>query len=822
MGKPPDDKLLATVRKGLKQAFPPVMAQLLRELVKPHPDFSDIAQVIGMDPVMSASILNLVNSPFYGLTQSVTSIERAAVVLGTKEILKIALSVSYMKQRPGGHAQKSEGSFDNWRLIVWSAIAAELIAERICPDQTDLAYLCTLLKDLSLLLVNHTEPKTLMVSESAPMVCLAEGQLDAERQKWGITHAELTIMALEQWGIPDLGCGCIADHHDMENLESHPALTQAVILATQSAELTGGCDRDPLLFVQFDMALQQRMGMDDEEIKEFRSICVQKFRSLLSILDLEEAEPDQRMYEHSVQSMQRFHFQSMEVNSVTGGLPGVARTVARHLSWNFDLHEWQLSLRAPVSDAWALFEPGEKEVVAQAETAELDSDLHWRYKKHRLLLIASGEKWGELRIRSGASDQEGLTELSLYVRFLSRAFEQYCMRQAVIESKAQTLDVLPVGVAQLDAEGRILELNASLFKLLNTAKRPKGCDMFECMDMPLVRDEWDKFLGDPEKTSFAKVICHPKTGKDTHCLFLSAHKEGDTILFLTEDLKEISELEAQALRHSEFMERLVGSMQDLVLTIDAKGTITFASPSHRKHLLGRNLFTLSRLPRADQNGWGAERLATQKAPLEISLQAKNGQMRPMECIFTRLGGTATEAPSYLMVGRDLSKVRRLEDKIKRQAVYDGLTELFNHYQFHALLEREIRRSRRTGHPVGLVFIDLDGFKAVNDTQGHQAGDKVLRKVAAALREQVRQGTDFPCRYGGDEFAVIAAESSAAGLHSLAERIKASVDSSLLGLVRLSMGIALQKPGESPGSLLKRADNASYIVKGKGGDGIAEG
>lgn len=815
-------KLFSSIREGLEQAFPPVMAQLLKELVKPAPDFADIAQVIGMDPMMSAAVLNLVNSPFYGLSQHVRSLERAAVVLGTKEILKIALSVSYLRQDPD--RDQSSASFANWRLIVWAAIAAELIAERICPDQTDLAYLCTLLKDLSLLLLARVSPEMLVDSGNGPLVCLAPGQMETESRNWGRTHPALTLLALEEWGIPELGCGCIAHHHDMEGLEDHPALTQAVILATHWSELTGGCDRDPLLFMQFDLILRKRLDLTPEDFEELRLTCVQKFRSMLAILDLDEAEPDQRLYEHSVQTMQRFHFQTADILSASGGVVSVARCVARHLAWNFEVGDWQLALRSPISESWALFASGDDVPSEALATAETDAELPWKFKKYRLMLLASGEKWGELRLAPGLPEQD-VHQVALYVRFLSRAYEQYCMRQAVLESKARTLDQLPVGVARLDGAGRILELNTALFQLLNAPESPRGRDVLDCMaalgDLG-AEDEWRGFLADRCKLGFTKIACAPAAGRVHRCLFISAHKAPAPggILFMAEDLSEVSALELQAFEHSEFLESLVGSMQELVLTVAPDGTVTYAPPGQRERLLGENLFRLTRPTKSSAASWAPGRLQATETPLEVAFMQPDGSYAPMECVITPLRGRR-ESASFLLVGRDLGKVRRLEEKIKRQAVYDGLTNLFNHHQFHALLEREVRRAQRTGHPMGLIFIDLDEFKQVNDTEGHQAGDAVLRKVAAALREQVRQGTDFPCRYGGDEFALIAAETGPAGLESLASRVKAAADASLLGRIRMSIGLAMLKQGEGAQSLLKRADNACYEAKRGGGDTIAK-
>jgi diguanylate cyclase (GGDEF)-like protein len=188
-------------------------------------------------------------------------------------------------------------------------------------------------------------------------------------------------------------------------------------------------------------------------------------------------------------------------------------------------------------------------------------------------------------------------------------------------------------------------------------------------------------------------------------------------------------------------------------------------------------------------------------------------------VISLLVGTADEQATYLVVGRDLTDIRRLEEKLRRQAVRDGLTGLFNHYQFHSLLEREAQRFGRTGRPLGLLFFDLDGFKAINDTHGHQAGDDVLKGVAQILRHTVRRGTDYPCRYGGDEFAVIVTETSEEGMRTLAQRIHEAVNTRFKGAVGLSMGAALLGEDERPADLLRRADQGTYAAKAVGGNRI---
>ncbi|MBU1003854.1 MAG: HDOD domain-containing protein [Proteobacteria bacterium] len=822
--------ILRSVKKGLEQAFPPVMAQLLRELVKPNPDFADIAKVIGMDPVMTAAVLNLVNSPFYGLTQKVTTLQRAAVVLGTKEILKIALSVSFVKDNTDKDLHPEE-AFSNWRLVVWSAIAAGLIAESLCPELSDQAYLNTLLKDLSLLLMSRAAPEAIpeLLKRDA-LICLKPEQLETERNAWGISHPELTVRALEEWNIPDLGSECILHHHDVERLDSYQPMAQAVILATQWSELVNGCDRDPVLLVQFEILMKRKLGLSSDEIEELRLTCLQRFRSMLAILDLEEADPVQRLYEHSVQAMQNLYFQSMEINTVSGGLKSVVGIIARHLRWNFEVDKWELSLRSPLDDSWTLLTTDTETGIVEQARAELDIDLPWKLSKNRFLLIASGEKWGELRIPGAALPQDIHQDLGLYIRFLSRAYEQYSMRQAVMESKAHTLDALPVGVARLDMRGHILECNQAFSQFLGSPENPKGRDILDCMallDIAGADTEWRLFLGNDSKAVYSKILCVPSAGDlDTHrCMYFSAHKQGgageQSILFLAEDISEVSELEVQAFKHGEFMEQLVESMQDMVMTVDSSGRITFASPRLSHLLLGRNLFSIAKPMGTFSDSWSPALLPSAKAPVETILQLRDGSFKSLELMISLLRGNRPEAPTYLVVGRDLTAVRRLEDKLKRQAIYDGLTDLYNHYQFHALLERESRRSQRTGRPMGLVFFDLDRFKDINDSLGHQAGDQILKDVAEAIRDKGRQGTDFPCRYGGDEFAVIATDVGDGGLQSLALRIKKGIDDGLKGRVQVSMGLALLQEGESPEILLKRADRAAYSAKSRGGDQIVE-
>jgi diguanylate cyclase (GGDEF)-like protein len=163
----------------------------------------------------------------------------------------------------------------------------------------------------------------------------------------------------------------------------------------------------------------------------------------------------------------------------------------------------------------------------------------------------------------------------------------------------------------------------------------------------------------------------------------------------------------------------------------------------------------------------------------------------------------------------------LHHQIQRQAVTDELTGLANHGRFQELLGAEIEQVRRYEHPVGLIMLDLDDFKSVNDTYGHQQGDIVLKHVARVLRESSRDA-DSPARYGGEEMALILPHTDLEGSHAIAERVRTAIEGLHVprldrqGVLRItaSLGVASSLEGDKDG-LISDADGALYAAKRSG-------
>ena len=174
--------------------------------------------------------------------------------------------------------------------------------------------------------------------------------------------------------------------------------------------------------------------------------------------------------------------------------------------------------------------------------------------------------------------------------------------------------------------------------------------------------------------------------------------------------------------------------------------------------------------------------------------------------------------------RDITERRAAPDRIVHAAAHDSLTGLANGPTLNRDLERALAQGTRYQHPVGMLFLDLDGFKQVNDTYGHDVGDRLLAVIADVVRHTVRD-TDTVGRLGGDEFGVVLTRVGGADeAMAVAQRIIEGIEQnrSVAGLqldIGCSIGVALAFPGGSDAkTLLQHADAAMYRSKRRARNG----
>ena len=217
---------------------------------------------------------------------------------------------------------------------------------------------------------------------------------------------------------------------------------------------------------------------------------------------------------------------------------------------------------------------------------------------------------------------------------------------------------------------------------------------------------------------------------------------------------------------------------------------------------------------------------------------------PLECRGKTIGAlvgldrTPAAREPRLMAATQAALLRALEpgaialDNALRVAraealsVTDDLTQLYNSRYLSQVLRRETKRASRSGRPLSLLFIDLDGFKAINDTHGHLYGSRALVEAAGLIRQSARE-TDVVARFGGDEFALILPDTGSEGAAAVGERIRDRVNAHAFlqgdGLdihLTVSVGVAtLPDVAASTEGLIQAADEAMYHVKEHGKNGI---
>lgn len=164
-----------------------------------------------------------------------------------------------------------------------------------------------------------------------------------------------------------------------------------------------------------------------------------------------------------------------------------------------------------------------------------------------------------------------------------------------------------------------------------------------------------------------------------------------------------------------------------------------------------------------------------------------------------------------------AELERLKSELEHLVVADPLTGTYNRRKFHEVLDRAVSNATRHDHRFALLMIDVDHFKSINDTYGHQVGDEVLRNVCERIRGAVRSA-DQLFRVGGEEFCLLANVAGGEDIGPLAEKLRKVVADrpfAVVGNVTVSVGIANFMEGDTQESIYARADDAMYEAKRKG-------
>jgi diguanylate cyclase (GGDEF)-like protein/PAS domain S-box-containing protein len=268
----------------------------------------------------------------------------------------------------------------------------------------------------------------------------------------------------------------------------------------------------------------------------------------------------------------------------------------------------------------------------------------------------------------------------------------------------------------------------------------------------------------------------------------------------------------------------------LISFVDANGIVRFCNATYEKwldketgQLVGRPLReALGEATYAAQLEQFRSALGGERTEFDLDIAGPDG-VRNARAIYVPQGQPDGRTAGVYMLTLDMTSIKRVEQELHRLARFDSLTALANRRQFDEHLPQAIEAARATGHALALMFIDVDHFKAINDTLGHAGGDEVLQEFAWRLHAGVR-GDDLVARLAGDEFVILLEDvASAAEAEALAAKIVAAIREPFELVsgqrhVTASIGVAFVRGGElAAAEMMQLADHALYEAKAAGRD-----
>lgn len=393
------------------------------------------------------------------------------------------------------------------------------------------------------------------------------------------------------------------------------------------------------------------------------------------------------------------------------------------------------------------------------------------------------------------------------------------------------------GIALVDAQrGRMVMVNPALRSLLDLDTARTGDLSLGSIAPQLARREAvEQLLADSGDTAFEMPL-RRRDGRlvEVEASLRRVHSDtSEYVLLLVRDLSARREAE-RALRESELRLRQVSeTIQDVVLTVDETGAIRFATPSSSA-VLGKSPGELHGKPLLDlvtPADRGPVRSALDNllregssARFEARFLGEHDVPVWLETLATAIRGEGNRIEGAVLGAREVGMRREYETQIRFAAMHDALTALPNRRSLHGRLEEALQQAAQRNLPLAVLYLDLDRFKSVNDSLGHDAGDELLVEVALRLRHCVRD-EDLLARMGGDEFACILLGGDQEAACTVARRMVEAIrlPARLRGqAVELgaSVGISLFPcHGTTLVDLIRTADIAMYQAKARG-SGVA--
>jgi len=387
-------------------------------------------------------------------------------------------------------------------------------------------------------------------------------------------------------------------------------------------------------------------------------------------------------------------------------------------------------------------------------------------------------------------------------------------------------------------DGTVIAYNQAILEIMKFSKEELDNKSIKITDYCVDLDERDKFLDSLKKEGFVKnaeVVFRSKCDQIIIGLVSSRIIRIKGIPHTLSVIRDITELKAieKKLKESEELHRLLAdNAADVIWTMGLDGRFTYVSPSVEK-LRGytveevmaqspEEMLCPESLIHLQKGLETASHQIQNNLPFnvfrgELEQPCKNGTTVWTEATVSGIYSEDRRFVGMLGVTRDISERKIMEDEILKLSVTDKLTQSYNRLKLDETMDEQLKLSKITAVPFSILILDIDHFKHVNDTYGHQVGDQVLVELVSILKNHVRN-EDVVGRWGGEEFLIILPNTDLEGGARLAEKLRNAVSANQFtraGKVTSSIGVAAYQGDSAQESIVSRADAALYLAKENG-------
>jgi diguanylate cyclase (GGDEF)-like protein/PAS domain S-box-containing protein len=380
-----------------------------------------------------------------------------------------------------------------------------------------------------------------------------------------------------------------------------------------------------------------------------------------------------------------------------------------------------------------------------------------------------------------------------------------------------------VGIYRTDLSGTIHYVNHTLTKMLGYTS-PDELIGQKSVIMYKYPNQREAFI---QKLSKDHVVSNYElelldSHSNTLPIIISATLDGDILSGMIIDMSEIKKSQNEINKLSKVIEQI----DDTVAITDKLGIITYINQAFcdhtgytREEVIGQS-FRILKSDHYDSEFYKKLWLTVIRGNIfrdTLINRKKNGDLYYENKTITPLKDDKNEIIGFVSTGKDVTADALMNQEMQRIATIDKLTGIYNRHKFEELFTLEAERSRRFSQPLSLIMIDIDHFKAVNDTYGHDIGDEVLKTLTEIVHENIRK-IDIFARWGGEEFLVLSPSTDLENIQKLAEKLRSAVERTpfpKVNHITISLGVSTFREDDTFSDFFKRVDQGLYYAKEHG-------